>query len=643
MGIRSINRENAFWHIVQRISLLILVLLILIPMIIYSRYVFQNNMNSSIYKTNTVIADYKKNITKIDAAAVSDQSFQSILDYTTWLKECAKAVNLYIYSSTNNLKMLSNKSQQQLDEYNNKLILDETFSFGGMVKFIIIDKNSGTYITNDTVSFNDNEIKLLSLENGELYNYISSRGKYYYLTYDSSTSPANKYSSESITMPSEYVEAYWFPQKFIFNDTDLTYFNKIKDAIKANITNQISLENTLISNNKNQLKYNLIEIMLLVVIEIILAILLILLGWHRIIAGVKRSFIIRIILWINDSFDRIHTLLKLGILGVSLFPVQLLCFYVSLGRSHNSKVFFITSFIFIFNLVVVLPKLIIFCVQLDKIIAGSKRITSGELEYVIAEKGDKSLSELANNINKINKGFKVSIEEQIANERLKSELVANVSHDLKTPLTSIINYADLLTRENVTNEEKNEYIGILYKKSIKLKHLIEDLFEISKINSGKIKLEKSEVDVVELINQAIVEYSDTDLYYTKNLSFNVKSFEPTIIMSLDGNKLSRVFENLINNALKYSLKGSRVFVDVEKIDAGIRIFFKNTSEVPLDFDKKEILERFTRGDRSRNSEIEGNGLGLAIAKSIVELHDGKLYVDFDGDLFKVIIELKMHP
>ncbi|AWZ48919.1 hypothetical protein C3495_08885 [Clostridiaceae bacterium 14S0207] len=159
------------------------------------------------------------------------------------------------------------------------------------------------------------------------------------------------------------------------------------------------------------------------------------------------------------------------------------------------------------------------------------------------------------------------------------------------------------------------------------------------MNSGKLKLEKNKVNVVELLNQSIAEYSDTDVYSSKNLNFILNTFQPVIDMNLDGHRMSRVFENLINNALKYSLKNSRVFVDIDNIKKGIKIIFKNTSFYPLDFDKKDILERFTRGDKSRNSNIEGNGLGLAIAKSIVELHGGIMYLDFDGDLFKVIIEL----
>ncbi len=217
--------------------------------------------------------------------------------------------------------------------------------------------------------------------------------------------------------------------------------------------------------------------------------------------------------------------------------------------------------------------------------------------------------------------------------------MANISHDLKTPLTSIINYTDILIKEKVSESEKEEFLKILNRKSLKLKTLIEDLFEISKINSGKVELNKEQVDIVEFLNQSIAEYSDTEIYKNKNLTFITKTFLPEIKINLDGNRMSRVFENLINNSLKYSLSNTRIYIEIEDIVKGIKISFKNVSYSPLDFDKKEIFERFTRGDKSRTSDIEGSGLGLAIAKSIVELHDGIMYIDFDGDLFKAIIEL----
>lgn len=272
-----------------------------------------------------------------------------------------------------------------------------------------------------------------------------------------------------------------------------------------------------------------------------------------------------------------------------------------------------------------------------RIIIGTSRVASGDLNYNLEEKGNKSLKELASNINRIKDGLKISVEEQMKNERLKSELVANFSHDLKTPLTSIINYLDLLQRKDITQNDKEEYLVILNSKSQKLKVLIEDLFEISKINSGKVEMEKEEIDIVELVGQALAEFDN--IYVKKNIKFKINSFEDSVVLELDGKRISRVFENLISNALKYSMPNTRVYIDIFKEENNIIISFKNISEVEINFDKEEILERFKRGDQSRNSNIEGHGLGLAIANSIVELHQGKLLIETEGDLFKVFVVL----
>ena len=287
---------------------------------------------------------------------------------------------------------------------------------------------------------------------------------------------------------------------------------------------------------------------------------------------------------------------------------------------------------------VLIPLLLKDALGYARIIKATRDMANGNLDAFIKESGSKEVKELASNINKIKTGFKSSIDEQVKNERLKSELVANVSHDLKTPLTSIINYTDLLGREELTAEERSDYLQILNNKSLRLKALIEDLFEVSKMNSGKVELEKGEVDVVELINQSIGELSY--MYDEKKLDFRVNSFDQPIMLNLDGKKMARVFENLISNALKYSLDNTRVYVDIEqREESGVRICFKNISAYEMNFDVDEIFDRFKRGDSSRNSTVEGSGLGLAIAKGIVELHRGKMYIEKDGDMFKVFIDL----
>lgn len=270
---------------------------------------------------------------------------------------------------------------------------------------------------------------------------------------------------------------------------------------------------------------------------------------------------------------------------------------------------------------------------------GTEEIAKGNFNLYLDTKGNKDLSNLAENINSIKIGYKKALEEHVKNERLKSELISNVSHDLKTPLTSIITYVDLLKREDSTEEEKEDYIKILDSKAKKLKVLIEDLFEVSKINSGKLELAKEKVDIVDLIYQVLGECSNC--YEEKHIDFKLKSFASEVVLNLDGKQISRVIENIVSNALKYSMENTRVYINIENKADEVIISFKNIAAYEMNFDVEEIFERFKRGDESRNSEVEGSGLGLAISKSIIELHDGKMYIEKEGDLFKVFIVLKL--
>lgn len=270
---------------------------------------------------------------------------------------------------------------------------------------------------------------------------------------------------------------------------------------------------------------------------------------------------------------------------------------------------------------------------------GTEEIAKGNFNLYLDTKGNRDLSNLAENINSIKIGYKKALEEHVKNERLKSELISNVSHDLKTPLTSIITYVDLLKREDSTEEEKEDYIKILDSKAKKLKVLIEDLFEVSKINSGKLELAKEKVDIVDLIYQVLGECSNC--YEEKHIDFKLKSFASEVVLNLDGKQISRVIENVVSNALKYSMENTRVYINIENKANEVIISFKNIAAYEMNFDVEEIFERFKRGDESRNSEVEGSGLGLAISKSIIELHDGKMYIEKEGDLFKVFIVLKM--
>lgn len=263
-------------------------------------------------------------------------------------------------------------------------------------------------------------------------------------------------------------------------------------------------------------------------------------------------------------------------------------------------------------------------------------IESGDFERFKRRTGF-GYKRIYNKLKNINEGYDRALNESLKSERLKTELITNVSHDLKTPLTSIINYVNILKTRKITDEERKEYLDILDRKTNRLKNLIFDLFEVSKLSSGKIQLNKVSLDLVELLNQCVGESST--LYSEKNLEVKVTSKFERLQMDIDGEKMSRVFENLIVNAYKYAMKDTRIYIDINENLSNVIISFKNVSCYEMNFTSDEVFERFARGDKARTSKIEGSGLGMAIAKSIVELHGGRMKVDIEGDMFKVFIYL----
>ncbi|MBD7912910.1 MULTISPECIES: HAMP domain-containing sensor histidine kinase [Clostridium] len=264
---------------------------------------------------------------------------------------------------------------------------------------------------------------------------------------------------------------------------------------------------------------------------------------------------------------------------------------------------------------------------------GTEEIVLGNLNYTIEEKGRGELLKIANNINNMKAGVKEALKSEMKSERLKSELITNVSHDLKTPLTSIINYVGLLKKEGISNEEADRYINVLDRKSQRLKVIIDDLFEASKMASGAVDLEIEKLEVTSLLKQTLGEFDEA--INNSELTFRLKFPEEKVYANLDGKKTWRVFENLINNILKYSQPGTRVYISLKEEDGKIVITMKNTSSYEMDFESEEIFERFKRGDKSRSTE--GTGLGLSIAKSILEIQGGELSIKIDGDLFKAKI------
>ena len=226
-----------------------------------------------------------------------------------------------------------------------------------------------------------------------------------------------------------------------------------------------------------------------------------------------------------------------------------------------------------------------------------------------------------------------ALKEQVKSERLKTDLITNVSHDIKTPLTSIINYVDLIKRENIQDPKILSYLAVLEQKSQRLKNLTEDLVEASKASSGNLNLEISDIDFVELVNQTNGEFEEK--FQTRNLILVMNLPEEAAVIMADGRRLWRVLENLYNNAYKYAMPGSRVYVDVV-IENGQAVFImKNVSENPLNINADDLTERFVRGDVARTTE--GSGLGLSIAKSLTELQKGRFTITIDGDLFKACV------
>ena len=242
-----------------------------------------------------------------------------------------------------------------------------------------------------------------------------------------------------------------------------------------------------------------------------------------------------------------------------------------------------------------------------------------------------------NQLFKVQEGFKKAVEKEVKSERTKTELITNVSHDLKTPLTAIITYVNLLKQENITEEERNSYIQILDQKSMRLKELIEDLFEVSKAANGTVVLHPEEVDVVSLLKQVHFELSDK--IEASGIQFHFDLPNERLAASLDGQKTCRIFENLLVNITKYGMKGTRAYIKAEKDGEYVQVTLRNISAEELKISPEELTERFVRGDASRNTE--GSGLGLAIARSFTEVQGGTMKVEIEGDLFRVILRWKL--
>lgn len=269
--------------------------------------------------------------------------------------------------------------------------------------------------------------------------------------------------------------------------------------------------------------------------------------------------------------------------------------------------------------------------HLKEMYEGNKTKKLDEKEFT------KDFKEIVIYINDVSRGFENAIEEGIKSERLKTELITNVSHDIKTPLTSIINYVDLLKKENIEGEKAKEYIEVLDNKSQRLKKLTEDLVEASKASSGSVKLNIEKINVVELIKQSTGEFEDK--FRQKELEIISEFSDEELCINADNRYMYRVIENLFSNISKYAQEKSRVYIDVKRKGTKVKIDIKNISKERLNISSDELMQRFVRGDKSRTTE--GSGLGLSISRSLTELQKGSFNIQIDGDLFKVELEFEI--
>lgn len=353
----------------------------------------------------------------------------------------------------------------------------------------------------------------------------------------------------------------------------------------------------------------------------------------------KTTFVAKAMRSIKKVYDRLMADMKLSV-KIVVFGVALCAWEV-----------FLTVFVSSYNeglldiLIFTVAPIVAICYlawkyfdENNNIEDGAKRIAGGDVNYKIEDKMKFRANEsMKNTVNNIGEGLNAAVAESIKNERMKTELITNVSHDLKTPLTSIINYVDLLKTEGLNSENAAKYLDVLDKKTQRLKNLTEDLVEASKLTSGAIKLDREKIDLVQLVDQSLGEYNEK--FREKHLEVIKTVPESPAYVLADGRKTWRVFENLYGNVYKYAMTGTRVYIDVKTMGGKVFISVKNISENPLNFNAEELMERFVRGDVSRNTE--GSGLGLSIARSIVERQNGEMKITLDGDLFKVEIVMNL--
>lgn len=312
--------------------------------------------------------------------------------------------------------------------------------------------------------------------------------------------------------------------------------------------------------------------------------------------------------------------------------LELLFLIIGMGFGYNYPA--IPLLLFFFTKAILIAAIAIALANLNQLKKAGEQIAAGDYNHEVdTSKMFWDFKQYGHTLNHITEGMQTALEERMKSENFKTELITNVSHDIKTPLTSIINYVDLLGKEELENPNAEEYLEVLARQSARLKKLIEDLIEASKASTGTLKVNWEDCEPEVLLTQAAGEYEEK--LKSKNLELIVHTAEEGLTIRADGRHLWRVFDNLLNNIYKYAQPGTRVYLDMEKRDGKAAILFRNTSGTALHMTGDELRERFVRGDSSRNTE--GSGLGLSIAESLTELMGGKMDLVVDGDLFKVIL------
>ncbi len=431
---------------------------------------------------------------------------------------------------------------------------------------------------------------------------------------------------------------------YIGSDKKLNDFDKIPFEIIGSISVLISLIPLIAGASFSDYDYNMtisfIFTTYLIIYVVLMFCLTTLIKRIKTKSFWKTTLVGKIYFWLKKEFKKIFTTLaystnitaKVIVYAAIIF---IIAFFI-LIMFRDSAIMIFLELILFGN---VLYKIIKVLKDYSKIENKLKEMTQGNNQIELnTEEFVPELKNTAKYINHISEGVENAIQDRMKSERLKAELITNVSHDIKTPLTSIINYVDLLKNETIENQKAKEYIEILDNKSQRLKKLTEDLIEASKVSTGNVSLNMEKINIVELVNQAVGEFEDR--FKKHNLNTIINSTENEIYIMADSKYMYRVIENLFSNVAKYALENSRVYIDLKKFDKSVKVEIKNISKEKLNISADELMQRFVRGDKSRATE--GSGLGISIAQNLTELQNGKFNLILDGDLFKIQMEFELY-